>query len=87
MGHTLESYLIELFPEAKLITEGLDNGKWDIGDYLICFALNFYIVKSNMEGVLLNDNADWKKLLNHFKIEMNNKIQKQSDSEGKRVNT
>lgn len=70
MAHTLESYLVELFPEAKMQEGGLDNGKWITDHYKISFRSSFYTVKETNDTQFVMP-GDWKNTINRLKIESN----------------
>ena len=70
MAHTLESYLVELFPEATYIDSGLDSGKWLTNHFKFNFRCYFYTdIETNKSSFVMP--GDWKDTMNRLKIEAN----------------
>ena len=72
MAHTLESYLVELFPETKYKSCGLDANKWTTEFYEFNFRNNYYkdLITNEIKFVKA---GDWKTTINQLKIEANKK--------------
>lgn len=70
MSHTLESYLVELFPEAVFQTEGLDAGKWVTEHYKFNIKCNFFTVNETQKSEFVKP-GDWKDTINRLKIKVN----------------
>ena len=70
MAHTLESYLVDLFPEATYVESGIDKGKWLTKHYEFNIKCNFYksLETSKLEFV---KPGDWKDTINRLKIKVN----------------
>lgn len=73
MAHTLESYLVELFPEAKFVDGGIDNGKYVTEDYEFNIKCNFFKRLSGNKLEFVKP-GDWKDTINRLKIETNKKV-------------
>lgn len=72
MAHTLESYLVELFPEARFVNEGLDRNKWITKYYKFCFPCNFFTDIESGKTYFVKA-GDWKDTINRLKIKANKK--------------
>ncbi len=72
MAHTLESYLVELFPEAEYIQGGLDNGTWKTEHFLFNIKCNFFKRLETNKSEFVKP-GDWKDTINRLKIEINNR--------------
>lgn len=72
MSHTLESYLVELFPEAKYNSGGIDNNKWVTKYFEFNFKNNFYKNLTTNEIRFVKP-GDWKDIINRLKIISNGK--------------
>lgn len=66
MKKTAQTYLKENFPDAVLITEGLDHGKFETADYLFDLDHEFYTSKTTGQTFFLA-NRSWKDLLPELK--------------------
>jgi hypothetical protein len=72
MSHTLESYLVELFPETKYSCGGLDNNKWVTKYYEFNFRNNYFKNLTTNEIRFVKP-GDWKATINRLKIVSNGK--------------